>query len=204
MVTCLIKPNRFYLWHRGSKVIALLEGRNWPEEERVEVNTVGYLFLSHSWQRKKERLAIIGNRSDRKKAPSSRRSVVNGQITMTCKTLALPPPYAHYSTNNKLSEGGSVFDRWRCRRFYHGAQLFGRRYLNVLNPLKIARHYELNIAHLDERKLIKLLLVGSRSLDFYCNVLWRAGREEGGRNCAWSMVSDICIIDCRSTRTKSS
>lgn len=33
------------------------------------------------------------------------------------------------------------------------------RYLNVLNPLKIARHYELNIMHPDERRLIKLLLV---------------------------------------------
>ncbi|CAN0304872.1 unnamed protein product, partial [Laminaria digitata] len=32
------------------------------------------------------------------------------------------------------------------------------RYLNVLNPLKIARHYELNIMHPDERRLIKLLL----------------------------------------------
>lgn len=33
------------------------------------------------------------------------------------------------------------------------------RLLNVLNPLKIARHYELNIMHPDERRLIKLLLV---------------------------------------------
>ena len=33
------------------------------------------------------------------------------------------------------------------------------RYLNVLNPLKIARHYELNIMHPDERRLIKILLV---------------------------------------------
>lgn len=32
-------------------------------------------------------------------------------------------------------------------------------YLNVLNPLKIARHYELNLCYADERRLIKILLV---------------------------------------------
>ncbi|CAM9781349.1 unnamed protein product, partial [Sphacelaria rigidula] len=54
-------------------------------------------------------------------------------------------------------------------------------YLNVLNPLKIARHYDLNMAYPDERKLIKLLLDTSP--------------QEKGDNLMDDHTSDVQIID---------
>lgn len=37
----------------------------------------------------------------------------------------------------------------------------------MLNPLKIARHYELNMAYPDERRLIKLLLVSAGGIVYH-------------------------------------
>ncbi|CAM9147172.1 unnamed protein product [Ectocarpus sp. 12 AP-2014] len=54
-------------------------------------------------------------------------------------------------------------------------------YLNVLNPLKIARHYELNMMFPDERRLIKLLLDTSPL--------------EKGDNLLEDHTSDLQIID---------
>ncbi|CAM9676067.1 unnamed protein product [Scytosiphon promiscuus] len=54
-------------------------------------------------------------------------------------------------------------------------------FLNVLNPLKIARHYELNIMHPDERRLIKLLLDTSP--------------QEKGDNLLEDHTTDLQIID---------
>lgn len=67
-----------------------LRDRNWPEKARDMVDWIGKTEMRHisSYirQHRKERLAI-GDRSDRKKPPPSRRRVVNGYLTTTaCKT----------------------------------------------------------------------------------------------------------------------
>lgn len=67
-----------------------------------------------------------------------------------------------------VEHASGAFDARLINR-YRDPRLFYRRYLNVLNPLKIARHYELNMVYQDERKLIKLLLVRNTLAYIFCS-----------------------------------
>jgi len=70
-----------------------------------------------------------------------------------------------------------------------------QRFLNVLNPLKIARHYELNIMHPDERRLIKLLLVGC-SPSVTSSQVWDKPFWQPGPKCVLSTrrLNDAIIV----------
>lgn len=66
--------------------VSVLGNRYRSENTRIELDRIGEIFLRHTWQHRKERLAIIGYRSDKNKVVSSEGHEVNGLTTKACKT----------------------------------------------------------------------------------------------------------------------